>query len=213
MNLDFINNVIAFIMSIFTALTGGTGADLSSMSSTNEQVQTRTVQNEQPKPTPRTTSNQMTPDADGCVKSDPNYMQCKQDSSKIGKKNPKLSPNDIVIARQEQYNDLVRWRSDDPYLRKVVLDDNLNKSAQAFAETLAKTPGNNIWHSTNRPSGVYENVARDESGYKNFIAIFSNSPGHASTMGTNGRSPKVGIGIAQDPITGYYYCVQHFREY
>lgn len=208
MNLDFINNVIAFIMSIFTALIGGAGANLSSMSSTNEQVQTRTVQNEQPKPTPRPTSNQMTPDADGCVKSDPNYMKCKQDSSKIGKKNPKLSYNDIVTARNKQFNDLVAWRKNDRHLRGIVMDENLNRSAQAFAEVLAKTPGNEIWHSNY--SGGRENAAMSSYSYTDFITMFSNSPQHASAMRTNGNPTRVGIGIAQDPITGYYYCVQQY---
>lgn len=32
-------------------------------------------------------------------------------------------------------------------------------------------------------------------------------------MGTNGRAPKVGIGIAQDPVTGHYFCVQHFADH
>lgn len=205
MFLDFINKTIAFIMSILTGLTGGAGVDLSSMPSTNEQVQTS-----QPSPSPKPTVNGgMKPDADGCVKSDPNYMQCKMNTSPVGKKNPNLSPNDIIIARQQQYEDIVRLRGKN---NPIELNNDLNRSAQAFAEVLANTPGGNIWHSTNRPYGVRENVGKDEIGYKSFVAMFSQSPGHASNMAISGSAPKVGIGIAQDPVTGYYYCVQHFRS-
>ena len=45
--------------------------------------------------------------------------------------------------------------------------------------------------------------------YDKFISMFAGSPGHASAMSTNGHAPKVGIGIAQDPVTGHYFCVQH----
>lgn len=204
MNLDFINNIIAFIMSIFTALTGGAGADLSSMSSTNEQVQT-SQQSPSPKPP---TNGERKPDADGCVYGTPNYWDCKQKNSNIGKKNPKLSYNDIVTARNKQFNDLVAWRKKDRYLRGIVMDENLNRSAQAFAEVLAKTPGNSIWHSNY--SGGRENAAMSSYSYTDFITMFSNSPEHASAMSTNGNPTRVGIGIAQDPVTGYYYCVQQY---
>lgn len=32
-------------------------------------------------------------------------------------------------------------------------------------------------------------------------------------MRNNGRAPKVGIGIAQDPVSGKYFCVQHFANF
>lgn len=202
--MQYAGSVLA-IIALILGLIFGTG-DLSSNSGGGGTIATN------PAPSKPSTGGR-TPDADGCVKSSPDYLECKQSKSPIGKKNPPLSQADIVAARNQQFNELVAWRKKDPYLRGIVLDENLNRSAQAFAEVLAKTPGDKIWHSTNRPDGVYENVARDDSGYKNFIAIFSNSPGHASTMGTNGRAPKVGIGIAQDPVTGHYFCVQHFAEH
>lgn len=205
MNLDFINNIIAFIMSIFTALTGGAGADLSSMSSTNEQVQTS---QQSPSPKPPTNGGRK-PDADGCVYGTPDYWQCKQDKSPVGKKNPPLSPSERNIARQYQFDQLVSYRNkSNRYYGPISRSSDLDRSAQAFAETLANTPGNRIWHSSY--PGL-ENVAIDEIGYKNFINIFSNSPTHASNMLTRGNDVKVGIGIAQDPVTGSYFCVQQYK--
>lgn len=149
------------------------------------------------------------PDADGCVKSSPDYMDCKMRTSPVGKKNPPLTPKERDRARQEQFENLARLRGNNPISR----DPELDASAQRFAEVLANTPGDRIWHSTNRPDGVYENVGLDEISYKHFVAMFSQSPGHASTMSINGSAPKVGIGIAQDPVTGSYFCVQHFASH
>ena len=81
-----INNVLAFIMSIITAFTGGAG-DLSSMSSQNNSGEIT-----QSRPSPTTNRQpQITPDANGCVKNTPDYFDCKQRNSSIGKKNHTLN--------------------------------------------------------------------------------------------------------------------------
>lgn len=38
--------------------------------------------------------------------------------------------------------------------------------------------------------------------YDGLISMFAGAPGHSSAMRNNGRVLKVGIGIAQDPVTG-----------
>ena len=151
-------------------------------------------------------------DADGCVKNTPDYFKCKQENSSIGKKNPPLSPSDIQQAKKDQFDQLVAWRSRDKELRPITYDPALDATAQRFADELAQTPGDEIWHSKYNTRGR-ENVAMSQIDYKYFVAMFSQSPGHASAMGTNGRAPKVGIGIAQDPVTGHYFCVQHFADH
>ena len=150
-------------------------------------------------------------DADGCVKNTPDYFKCKQENSPLAKKNPPLTPSEIQQAKKDQFNELVEWRSLDKALRPITYDQSLDATAQRFAEELAQTPGDEIWHSGYNTRGL-ENVAMSQISHDNFISMFSQSPGHRSAMGTNGRAPKVGIGIAQDPVTGYYYCVQHFAD-
>mgnify|MGYP002712334262 CR=1 FL=1 len=151
-------------------------------------------------------------DSDGCVKNTPDYFKCKQENSSIGKKNPPLSPSEIQQAKKDQFDRLVAWRSRDKELGPITYDQSLDATAQRFAEELAQTPGDRIWHSTLNTRGL-ENVAMNPNDYDHFISMFANSPGHSSAMGNNGRAPKVGIGIAQDPVTGYYYCVQHFADH
>lgn len=151
-------------------------------------------------------------DADGCVYGTPNYWECKQENSSIGKKNPRLTPSEVQQAKKDQFDELVEWRSLDKALRPITYDQSLDATAQRFAEELAKTPGDEIWHSGTNKRGL-ENVAMSQISHDNFISMFSQSPGHRSAMGTNGRAPKVGIGIAQDPVTGHYFCVQHFADH
>ena len=151
-------------------------------------------------------------DSDGCVYGTPNYWECKQENNPIDTKNPRLTPSEIQQAKKDQFQQLVAWRARDKALRPITYDQSLDATAQRFAEELAKTPGDEIWHSGTNKRGL-ENVAMSEISYTNFISMFSNSPGHASAMSTNGRAPKVGIGIAQDPVTGTYFCVQHFARY
>lgn len=151
-------------------------------------------------------------DSDGCVKNTPDYFKCKQENSSIGKKNPRLTPSKIQQAKKDQFQQLVAWGSRDKALKAITYDPSLDATAQRFAEELAQTPGDKIWRSDLNKRGL-ENVAMNPNDYDKFISMFSQSPGHASTMGTNGRAPKVGIGIAQDPVTGYYYCVQHFADH
>lgn len=151
-------------------------------------------------------------DSDGCVKNTPDYFKCKQENSPLAKKNPPLSPSEIQQAKKDQFQKLVAWRSRDKALRPITYDPSLEATAQRFAEELAQTPGDEIWHSGTNKRGL-ENVAIDPNFYDKFFYIFVNSPGHRDTMGTNGRAPKVGIGIAQDPVTGKYYCVQHFADH
>ncbi|WP_156490107.1 CAP domain-containing protein [Corynebacterium afermentans] len=151
-------------------------------------------------------------DADGCVYGTPNYWECKQFHNPIDKKNPTLTPSEIQQAKQDQFQQLVAWRSRDKALRPITYDPSLDATAQRFADELAQTPGDEIWHSGYNTRGR-ENVAMSQIDYKYFVAMFSQSPGHASAMGTNGRAPKVGIGIAQDPETGHYFCVQHFADH
>lgn len=151
-------------------------------------------------------------DSDGCVKNTPDYFKCKQENSSIGKKNPPLSPSDIQQAKKDQFDQLVAWRNKDSELGPITYDQSLDATAQRFAEELAQTPGDEIWHSKYNTRGL-ENVAMNPNHYDRFINMFAGSPGHSSAMSNNGRAPKVGIGIAQDPVTGYYYCVQHFADH
>ena len=151
-------------------------------------------------------------DADGCVYGTPNYWECKQFHNPIDKKNPTLTPSDIQQAKKDQFDQLVAWRSRDKALRPITYDPSLDATAQRFADELAQTPGDEIWHSGYNTRGR-ENVAMSQIDYEYFVAMFSQSPGHASAMGTNGHAPKVGIGIAQDPVTGHYFCVQHFADH
>ena len=202
-----INNILAFIMSIITAFNGGAG-DISSMPPQNN---SGAITQSRPSPTTNRQP-QITPDANGCVKNTPDYFDCKQRNSSIGKKNPMLTPSEIAQAKRDQFNQLVAWRNKDSALRPITYDASLDATAQRFANELAYTPGDKIWHSGTNSRGQ-ENVAMSEISYTNFISMFSNSPGHASAMSTNGRAPKVGIGIAQDPVTGTYFCVQHFARY
>lgn len=197
--MQYAGSVLA-IIALILGLIFGTG-DLSSNSGGGGTIATN------PAPSKPSTGGR-TPDADGCVKSSPDYMDCKMRTTTIGKKNPPLTQADIVAARNQQFNELVAWRKKDRHLRGIVLDENLNRSAQTFAEVLAKTPGNEIWHSNY--SGGRENTAMNSYSYTDFITMFANSPGHASAMSTNGNPTRVGIGIAQDPVTGYYYCVQQY---
>ncbi|MBA1836291.1 CAP domain-containing protein [Corynebacterium wankanglinii] len=151
-------------------------------------------------------------DSDGCVYGTPNYWECKQENNPIDTKNPRLTPSDIQQAKKDQFQQLVAWRARDKALRPITYDQSLDATAQRFAEELAQTPGDEIWHSGYNTRGR-ENVAMNPNYHDKFINMFAGSPGHASTMSTNGRAPKVGIGIAQDPVTGYYYCVQHFADH
>lgn len=106
---------------------------------------------------------------------------------------------------------IVDWRSNDKHANPITYDLSLEATAQRFANELAQTPGDEIWHWNYNTRGL-ENVAIDTHTYKDFFNIFAGSVGHASTMATNGIAPKVGIGIAQDPVTGNYFCVQHFAD-
>lgn len=151
-------------------------------------------------------------DADGCVYGTPNYWECKQFHNPIDKKNPRLTPSEIQQAKKDQFDQLVAWRSRDKALKAITYDPSLEATAQRFADELAQTPGDKIWHSKLNTRGL-ENVAMNPNYYDKFINMFAGSPGHSSAMSNNGRAPKVGIGIAQDPVTGYYYCVQHFADH
>lgn len=151
-------------------------------------------------------------DADGCVYGTPNYWECKQENNPIDTKNPRLTPSEIQQAKKDQFQQLVAWRSRDKALKAITYDPSLDATAQRFAEELAQTPGDEIWHSKYNTRGL-ENVAMNPNDYEKFINMFAGSPGHSSAMSNNGRAPKVGIGIAQDPVTGYYYCVQHFADH
>lgn len=127
-------------------------------------------------------------------------------------KNPRLTPSEIQQAKKDQFQQLVEWRSRDKELSPITYDPALEATAQRFADELAQTPGDKIWHSDLNKRGL-ENVAMNPNDYDKFINMFAGSPGHSSAMSNNGRAPKVGIGIAQDPVTGYYYCVQHFADH
>ena len=151
-------------------------------------------------------------DADGCVKNTPDYFKCKQENSPLAKKNLPLSPSEIQQAKKDQFDQLVAWRSRNKTLGPITYDPSLEATAQRFADELAQTPGDEIWHSNLNTRGL-ENVAMNPNHYDRFINMFAGSPGHSSAMRNNGRAPKVGIGIAQDPVTGYYYCVQHFADH
>ena len=151
-------------------------------------------------------------DADGCVYGTPNYWECKQENNPIDKKNPRLTPSEIQQAKKDQFQQLVAWRSRDKALKAITYDPSLDATAQRFADELAQTPGDEIWHSKYNTRGL-ENVAMSQIDYDRFINMFAGSPGHSSAMSTNGRAPKVGIGIAQDPVTGHYFCVQHFADH
>lgn len=151
-------------------------------------------------------------DSDGCVKNTPDYFKCKQENSSLAKKNPRLTPSEIQQAKKDQFDQLVAWRSRDKALKAITYDPSLDATAQRFAEELTQTPGDKIWHSDLNKRGL-ENVAMNPNDYDKFINMFAGSPGHSSAMSNNGRAPKVGIGIAQDPVTGYYYCVQHFADH
>lgn len=83
-------------------------------------------------------------DADGCVKSSPEYLECKQSKSPIGKKNPPLTPRQRDHARQQQFQEIVQWRSKDVNLRPLTYDPSLEVTAQKFADELANTPGDKI---------------------------------------------------------------------
>ena len=151
-------------------------------------------------------------DSDGCVKNTPDYFKCKQENSPLAKKNPRLTPSEIQQAKKDQFDQLVAWRNKDSELGPITYDPALEATAQRFADELAQTPGDKIWHSDLNKRGL-ENVAMNPNDYDKFINMFAGSPGHSSAMSNNGRAPKVGIGIAQDPVTGYYYCVQHFADH
>ena len=96
-------------------------------------------------------------DAGGCVKNTPDYFKCKQENSSIGKKNPRLTPSEIQQAKKDQFQQLVKWRSRDNALRPITYDPSLEATAQRFAEELAQTPGDEIWHSDLNTRGL-ENV-------------------------------------------------------
>lgn len=200
-------------MSIVTAFTGGGSSigdtvPISPKSDPGTSItQTRPTPTNNNNPGPGTRK----PDSDGCVYGTPNYWECKQSNSSIGKKNPTLTPSDIQQARREQFMQIAEWRSKDPNLNPITYDLSLEATAQRFANELAQTPGDEIWHSNYNTRGL-ENVAIDTYTYKNFFNIFAGSPGHRTTMRNKGPAPKVGIGIAQDPVTGNYFCVQHFAD-
>lgn len=151
-------------------------------------------------------------DSDGCVKNTPDYFKCKQENSSLANKNPRLTPSEIQQAKKDQFQQLVAWRSRDKELSPITYDPALDATAQRFAEELAQTPGDEIWHSGTNKRGL-ENVAMSQISHDVFISMFAGSPGHSSAMSNNGRASKVGIGIAQDPVTGHYFCVQHFADH
>ena len=199
------------VIALILGLIFGTG-DLSSSSAGGDSgAQTSPSNSAKPSNSPNPSNGTRKPDADGCVYGTPNYWECKQSNSSIGKKNPPLTSSDIQQARRAQFMQIVEWRSDSKHLNPITYDLSLEATAQRFANELAQTPGDEIWHSNYNTRGL-ENVAFDTYTYKNFFNIFAGSVGHASTMATNGRAPKVGIGIAQDPVTGHYFCVQHFAD-
>lgn len=196
------------VIALILGLIFGTG-DLSS--SSDNGVQAPPSNSAKPSNTPAPSNGTRKPDADGCVYGTPNYWECKQSNSSIGKKNPPLTSSDIQQARRAQFMQIVEMRSKDPNLNPITYDLSLEATAQRFANELAQTPGDEIWHSNYNTRGL-ENVAIDPFFYDKFVNIFSHSPGHRSAMGTDGPAPKVGIGIAQDPVTGKYFCVQHFAD-
>lgn len=205
-----ITNFISFILPIIISLVGGAGADLSSMISSGLQGTTNQTTVSKPAPAPAPTTRIETvakPNQYGCVKGQSGYMDCMNSAQR---KNPTLTAAEISSARNQQFRDIVAYRNKyDKNTTPLTLDSNLNRSAQAFAEKLANTPGDRLWHSSTN-SGVLENVAMHPTSYTRFVNVFAGSPGHASTMLTNGRNAKVGIGIAQDPVSGKYFCVQQF---
>lgn len=196
------------VIALILGLIFGTG-DLSS--SSDNGVQAPPSNSAKPSNTPAPSNGTRKPDADGCVKNTPDYFKCKQENSKIGKKNPPLTSSDIQQARRAQFMQIVEMRSKDPNLNPITYDLSLEATAQRFANELAQTPGDEIWHSNYNTRGL-ENVAIDTYTYKNFFNIFAGSVGHKTTMRNKGPAPKVGIGIAQDPVTGHYFCVQHFAD-
>lgn len=95
---------------------------------------------------------------------------------------------------------MVAWRSR-KNLGPITYDPSLDATAQRFADELAQTPGDTIWHSKYNTKGL-ENVAMNPNHYDGLISMFAGAPGHSSAMRNKGRVLKVGIGIAQDPVTG-----------
>ena len=106
-------------------------------------------------------------DSVGCEYDTPNYLECKQSHSSIGKKNPPLSPSDIQQAKQEQFPKLVASRNKDSELGPFTYDQSLDATAQRFVEELAQTPGDEIWHSGYNTRGR-ENVAMRQISHDKF---------------------------------------------
>ena len=196
--------VIALILGLIFGI-----GDLSSSSDSG--VQTPPSNSAKPSNAPAPSNGTRKPDSDGCIYGTPNYWECKQSNSSIGKKNPPLTSSDIQQARRKQFMQIAEWRSESNHLNPITYDLSLEATAQRFANELAQTPGDDIWHSNYNTRGL-ENVAMSPISPDRFFGIFAGSVGHASTMATDGRAPKVGIGIAQDPVTGNYFCVQHFAD-
>lgn len=215
-------NVIGPLVAILAIVLGAVFGTGSVSSSSSDGVTTPggdTVTSQPARPsTPQTRpAPGVQPDIDrfGCDKNSPSYFQCLQEkqSQQGPLKNPPLTPAEIERAKQKQFDEIVKYRAGSRQgLSPIVRDRELEKEAQAFAEYLASLPGNEIFHS--KVNGGVENVGMNgrPGSYDDFFNHFYRSAPHASNMTFSASFPvKAGIGIAQDPVTGYYYCVQRFK--
>lgn len=112
----------------------------------------------------------------------------------------------------------------------ATMNETLRKTAESFAQYMAKT--NRYGHTAdgNQPSQraanqgyeyciVSENIAYqfDSTGFtgdelvKKFVTGWKESPGHRKNM-LDGDVTETGVGIARSDETGYYYAVQMFAR-
>ena len=213
-------NVLGPLVAILAIVLGavfGTGSSSSSDGITPPKDDTVIAQPARPSTPQQRPAPVATPDIDryGCDKNSPSYFKCVQEkqSQQGPLKNPPLTPAEIERAKQKQFSEIEKYRADSKRrLSPMVRDRELEKEAQAFAEYLAGLPGNEIFHS--KVNGGVENVGMNSrpGSYDDFFNHFVRSAPHASNMEFSASFlVKAGIGIAQDPVTGYYYCVQRFK--
>lgn len=226
--------LVAILAIVLGAVFGtGSGSSSSSNGATAPGGDTVTSQPARPSIPQTRPAPSYTPDIDrfGCDKNSPSYFQCAQAAQADKERRDKEerdrqlravldTPAKVDALRQKQYEEIVWYRGQSVYdLPPLVRDPQMDREAQAFAEYLANLPGDEIFHA-NAPGVAYrdsrnyavENVARMRTA-DNFARFFSQSPGHASNMTYAGpvHPVRVGIGIAQDPVTLQFYGVQRFK--
>jgi uncharacterized protein YkwD len=162
----------------------------------------------------------------GFGQSSENHVVEHLEASELGPYEPTKTP-DLKAAEQKIVEQTNKFRQDEQR-EKVAVDETLQKTAEAFAQYMAKTDDYGHRADNRSPSErataqgyefcmVSENIAYQfkTSGFEtsklatNFVEGWKNSPGHRKNM-LEPDVTQTGVAIAQSENTGVFYAVQLF---